>query len=322
MSRRKQLLIAGSLIAVAILIWCFFASRRISDERVADFTFSQEKQIAIPSTSRAQEKSRREVINGILSVLGTPITFYGKVVDQHGYPVPNATVNYTALDKFDTSGSQYQGKSDTEGNFSVTNIGGAALEVGVRKEGYYPIYGKSNSSFAYGMEADSERKEPPTKANPAVFVLQKMGATEPLIQVGGGQIDVSKTGIPLNVDFATGRGGQGNLQIESWIDDSAQPRFDWRYRLSVPGGGIVERKGQFNFEAPSDGYQPSVEVNMPADTEQWSSDVLKEYFAKLPDGRYARFSIEFYAGDRNFVVFKSYLNPKIGSRNLEFDPKR
>jgi hypothetical protein len=53
-----------------------------------------------------------------------------------------------------------------------------------------------------------------------------------------------------------------------------------------------------------------------------SARPTKEYFAKLPDGRYARFSIKFYAGNRNFIVFESYLNPKSGSRNLEFDPQK
>jgi hypothetical protein len=48
----------------------------------------------------------------------------------------------------------------------------------------------------------------------------------------------------------------------------------------------------------------------------------KKYFARLPNGRYARFSIKFYAGDRNFIVFESYLNPKPGSRNLEFDSQK
>ena len=60
---------------------------------------------------------------------------------------------------------------------------------------------------------------------------------------------------------------------------------------------------------------------MSANAERWSSDVPKQYFAKLPNGTYARFSTEFYAGDRNFIVFESYLNPRPGSRNLEFDPQ-
>jgi len=72
-----------------------------------------------------------------------------------------------------------------------------------------------------------------------------------------------------------------------------------------------------------DGYQSSIEVNMPADIKEWASDVAKSYFAELPDGTYARFSINLYVGrgkERNFVVLESYVNPVPGDRNLEYDP--
>jgi hypothetical protein len=124
------------------------------------------------------------------------------------------------------------------------------------------------------------------------------------------------------IDTATGKKGQGDLQIESWIGDSSQRRFDWRYRLSVPGGGLIERRGPFDFEAPTEGYQPNVDISVSANAEKWSSDVSKSYFAKFPDGRYARVSINLYPGKRNFVVLESYLNPQPGSRNLEFDPAK
>jgi protocatechuate 3,4-dioxygenase beta subunit len=52
---------------------------------------------------------RKEVVEKIQRSLATPITFYGKVVDQNGDPVPDATINYNSLDKFDAPGSQYQG---------------------------------------------------------------------------------------------------------------------------------------------------------------------------------------------------------------------
>ena len=49
----------------------------------------------------------------------------------------------------------------------------------------------------------------------------------------------------------------------------------------------------------------------------------KDYFAKLPDGRYARFLIRFYPRQqRNFVVMESYVNPNPGDRNLEFDARK
>jgi hypothetical protein len=244
------------------------------------------------------------------------------VIDQNGDPVPNANVRYGTIDKFDADGSHYNDNSDANGNFSVNGIRGAVLTVGVWKDGYYIIDGKSTGAFAYGIGPDSTRKEPPTKENPAVFALQRMGATEPLIRVSSRQIDVPGTGQSMNIDLVTGRIGQGHLQVVSWIGDSKQRPFDWRFQLSVPGGGLVERKGQFDFEAPVEGYQPAIEVSMAANAEQWTSRLTKEYFAKLGDGKYARFSIRFYAGDRNFVVFESYVNPTPGSRNLEFDPKK
>jgi hypothetical protein len=276
---------------------------------------------ASPSGQR-DEAHRRETVAKIITVLGTPIEFYGKVVDQNGDPISEANVDYGTIDKFDANGSNYRGRSAEDGNFSISGIKGAVLTVGVQKEGYYNIHGKSDAAFAYGVGPDATRKEPPTKGNPAVFVLQKKGPAEPLIRSGGGQIDIPRTGEPLFIDLATGKPGRGDLQIEAWIGNSSQPRFDWRYRLSIPGGGLVERNGQFDFEAPSDGYESFVEINMPANAGRWSSDVPKQYFAKLPNGTYARFSTEFYAGNRNFIVFESYLNPKSGSRNLEFDPQK
>jgi Carboxypeptidase regulatory-like domain len=134
-----------------------------------------------------------------------PITFYGKVIDQNGDPVPGATVNYTAMDKFDAPGSQYEGKSDANGFFSISGIGSAALSVGVRKGGYYMIHGKSAGAFAYGVGPDSTRSEPPTKDNPAIFVLQKMGIAEPLIPLSTGGIKVPKNGTPVSIDLATGQ---------------------------------------------------------------------------------------------------------------------
>ena len=274
-----------------------------------------------PQTVDTVEGRQNEAVAKVEAIFATPIIFYGKVVDQNGHPISHARAEFDVIDKFFESGSKYQRESDANGLFTISGIKGSVLTVVVAKEGYYYIHGKSNGSFGYGMGPDTTRKEPPTKDDPAVFVLQKMGSAETLIRRGGGQIDISRTGQPLGIDLLTGRAGGGDLEIQTWIGDSSKQRFDWLYRLSVPGGGLVERKGQFDFEAPESGYQPAIEVKMPASGEQWSKRPKKEYFAKLADGRYARFSIRFYAGNRNFVVFESYLNPKAGSRNLEFDSK-
>jgi hypothetical protein len=334
---RKSLLVVGGLALLAAVLWLWSrAAPQSVRPKIAGGPKPPSPQQALyspinPVISKAsssaeirriQAERRQETAGRILGILATPITFYGKVIDQNGDPIADASVDYGTIDKFDADGSNYRGKTDTNGYFSVSGIQGAVLTVGVSKTGYYNIHGKSDGAFAYGVGPDSTRKEPPTKDRPAVFVLQKMGVTEPLVRVSSRQINIPATGQPTSIDLTTGRTGRGNVQLESWIGDSSQRRFDWWYRLSVPGGGLIERQGQFEFEAPVEGYQASIETSMAASADKWSSDVNKSYFARLADGRYARFSINFYPGKRNFVVLESYVNPTPGDRNLEFDPKK
>jgi hypothetical protein len=326
---RGKILTAGLLVLVAAVLWWWLGSSSKQKHPGAvpptGESFPSAASVVpehTPQTINTVEARQNEAVAKVEAIFATPITFYGKVIDQNGHPVSSARAEFDVIDNFFESGSKYQRESDAVGLFTISGIKGSVLTVAVTKEGYYYIHGKSNGSFGYGMGADTTRREPPTKDNPSVFVLQKRGSSEPLIRADGGQINVPRTGRPLNVDLETGRAGRGDLQIETWIGDSTQQRFDWRYRLSVPGGGLVERNGQFDFQVPEDGYQPVIEVKMPASGEQWSKRPKKEYFARLADGRYARFSIRFYAGNRNFVVLESYLNPKSGNRNLEFDPRK
>src|SRR5438552_1090628 len=65
-----------------------------------------------PSIQQAQAARRKAAVENILGALATPITFYGKVIDQNGDPVSNANVKYGTIDRFDAEGSHYNGKSD------------------------------------------------------------------------------------------------------------------------------------------------------------------------------------------------------------------
>lgn len=280
-------------------------------------------------TAPIAEAGRKESVAKIIAALSTPIAFYGRVVDQNGNPVADAEVDYGAINKFDANGSDYTGKSDKNGNFSKTGIAGAVLTVGVRKEGYYNIHGMSDAAFAYGVGPDATRKEPPTADNPAIFMLQKMGATEPLMHLTSRQYKVSKTGEPMEVDLSTGKQvslGQGSIRFERRANDEKKDehgRFDWNVRVTIPGGGLMEREGQFAFEAPGTGYNPGAEINMPASLgEQWRYMVNKDYFVRTRAGQFARINLQIYAGHDNSIVMESFVNPNPASRNLEFDPTK
>jgi hypothetical protein len=272
-----------------------------------------------------EQAARRQIVGMVESMLNTPIVLHGKVVDQHGNPVPKARIGYGLLDKFNESGSTGHQFADAQGNFTISGVRGAVIGVSASKEGYYKIHNVSNQSFAYGYGTDAYTKPPPTKENPAVLVLHKMGVMEPLVFNEYRSFMIQKDGTPVLVDLASGTpSSSGQFKVEAWTKEKlpgGSKYFDWKCRLSVPGGGLIERKGAFDFEAPADGYRESDEILMPKDAEGWNSQVEKEYFLRLADGRYARIRFRMIAGGHHFFNMESYLNPKTGSRNLEFDPK-
>lgn len=275
-----------------------------------------------PSSSTDEAKTNA-VIDKVVRAYQTPIAFYGRVVDQTGEPVSGASVTYAPIYDLLSNTASYTGISGAQGYFDIENIQGIALSVGVRREGYYSIKGKSANTFAYGIGTDAYRKAPPTKENPAIFVLHKMGTTEPLVRAEQ-SARIPKDGTPVTVNLMTGRlSPNGNLRVEAWTEAPEGGRkFTWRCRVTVPGGGLADRTGQFEFEAPEDGYEESVEFGMRHDAEQWTSDQQRDYFVKLPDGRFARINFRMIVGGNHYFVLESFLNPKPGSRNLEYDPKQ
>ena len=322
---KKSRIVFGICFAVFIptLIWWLIHPSQVAEQPLSiPRQSSAATNAIIPQKQQENLETRRQVVAAIESALNAPITFYGKVVDQNGSPVPFARAAYGLLDKFNESGSNGHVDADANGFFTIQGVRGAAIGVNVSKSGYYQIHKVSDQYFSYGSGGDSMSKPPPPRDNPAVFVLQKMGEPVSLIFVSSRQVDVPRAGQSVSINLAGEQAVEGNLQMSSWIGDSNQRPFDWRYQLSIPGGGLIERKAQFDFEAPNANYQSTVEINMAADAEQWNNRLTKEYFAKLGDGRFARFSVRFYPGNRNFVVLESYLNPTPGSRNLEFDPAK
>jgi hypothetical protein len=259
------------------------------------------------------------------AAFNTPINFWGKVVDEKGNPVPGALAKMGAADQPLKTGTQYERTTDANGLFSVTGAKGLSLSVNVSKAGYYQT-DRSRGHISYFYP--SGNKVPlPTQNNPAVFEIRKMGDAVPLV-VKGISKPISKAGTPIGINLESGKlvsDGQEDLKIQCWTNDqtkNAEGQYDWKCRISVPGGGLIERKDNFAFEAPADGYQPSDEIVMSQTAEKWNPQASRQYFVKLSDNLYARIEFEMVAGGDHFFSIKSYLNPTPGSRNLEYDPAK
>lgn len=265
----------------------------------------------------------------------TPITFYGKVLDQHHQPVVDALVKLAANDKpLGGHASEYERKTDKDGLFSITGIRGLTLAAEVSKPGYLqlpPDDKKVTSSglFEYSVSDVSVRGAYlPDRANPTIFVLYKPGPLAPLVRIGEKNFRIARDGTPLLISLD----GQNNHQIvlRCWTKDLGRPegqnKYDWNFEIKVPNGGLLTRKDAFAFEAPTEGYKANDTINMPATLPfgagGWDSNVDRAYFIRFDDQTFARVNLTMVAGGDHFAVVESYYNPQPGSRNLEYDPTK
>ena len=270
---------------------------------------------------RAIEAERQKKLADARKMWETPITFYGKVVDEKGTPISGASVSFSITDTSRSGGSDYYRKSDAQGLFSLKGVKGYAVDVAATKDGYYD-WGKGvRQSF---LSSGGEKPLPTDPNNPAIFTLRKKGEAAALIYKGK-TFNIPTEGTPYELDLKRGvavSGGEGHIKMECWAGDLKTRPFDWRCRITVPDGGLVrvDPEELFPFEAPEDGYEPFDEINMPAALrDRWLSQVRKRYYLKLKDGNYAMFNIRVVLGGlKPFVETTWYLNPS-GSRNLEYD---
>lgn len=246
-----------------------------------------------------------------------PISFYGKVVDESSNAVAGADITF-GWSEFPTEAGARRAttKSDAIGFFSLQDKRGPALDIWVNKEGYYASHG-GQKGFSY-MNGDFS----PDPQNPVVFSLRKKGTpAEGLLGVKRND-RIPRDGTPVSFNLATGAtstGETGNLVVRCWTEDQGKrsgEKYDWRCVLAVPGGGVVRTNEEFAFLAPESGYEPSFEINMPADRPDWNSQVDLKFYYRLTDGRYGRMTFSMIAGGQHFCMIDSVLNPT-GSRNLE-----
>ena len=265
----------------------------------------------------------------MLDAMQGPIEFYGKVVDENSNAVAGAGVtfewnDFTARGYRDGATTQ----SDTNGLFSLRGKQGWGMSVSVGKEGYYGTH-DSKQNFEFG-KVNASAKHLPDPQRPVVFTLRKMGKGVELVSadfpLGMGQVpQLRRDGTPIEIDMFKGGAaptGTGQLKLEFWSDATNRNArsYNWKLKLSVPGGGLVETKEEFPFQAPETGYHLPLVIDMPATNKTWINELRTKYYVRLADGKFGRVEIEFLAFN-GVVRVHSVVNPS-GSRNLEPIPPK
>ncbi|MFZ4774283.1 MAG: carboxypeptidase-like regulatory domain-containing protein [Terrimicrobiaceae bacterium] len=258
-----------------------------------------------------------------------PISFYGKVIDQNGQPVQGAKIRFQWTDTSLAGTTEKLGESDAKGLFSLQNEKGKNLGVYVSKDNYHAIgHGRGNFEYAAFFEPNYID---PDSSRPVVFNLVKKIAAEPLV-VGNTIKKLSYDRGEYFYDLLRGtlsqhRPNEVGLKFTITRSQTAQGQaFDWTW--AVEGIHIAVRVTDEEFPqlAPDDKYVPSWDIDQKATTEHFQRQAHVQFYLRTEGGCHGRVALGLSHPNAREVgptlSVKSFLNPKPGSRNLEFDPAK
>ena len=254
-----------------------------------------------------------------------PQDFYGRIIDQYNQPVEGVTAIGTLMQiqGMDTATRKetHTTASDKNGDFEFTGLQGWQLGVVVKKEGYEMGQGA-------GVYQAPNAQDKTSPAERAIFKIWKHKSAEPMVVV---KLDdnIPCDGNAVDYNLLTGkRAHNGDLTVKLTrhpVNITSGKPFDWTLEIAVPSGGLIEQSDPYPNEAPAEGYQSPVTIDMPAKSATWSGHLNRSYYFKSQGGKiYGHITIEIYADFQPPPTTFSaliYANPA-GSRNLEFDPAK
>jgi len=266
----------------------------------------------------------------------SPMDAYGKVIDQNGQPVAGAKVHgYLSFESTDDR-EEHDTKTDEHGRFNFLGLHGKNLDTVPEKAGY-----EYNIRLAV-------RRPPnyvPDPNHPLIFTMWKLRGGEPMWYA-------DTKGLPYWYSFFQSNGSPARINLRTCRDDKyvsernarGERHYDlemalhldepiktnanrvlfcnWSATIGITNGGLVEIPTNtiYPYEAPVEGYQPSLTLNFPTNMVGWTDQFKKRFYFKSENGKtYGRIKIEMNNWGR--LNLEIYANPG-GSRNLEFDPSK
>lgn len=257
---------------------------------------------------RAADRSRQAVEEQLKGLFDQAFDVRGIVVDTKGSPIRGAEVTVSGIQFYDR-GETRKVATNESGHFEALGLRGGAVRATAAKDGYYSIASSSMSSLDAAWKSGGAvrlvLKEP---INPVE--LARIGFRSPL----------GKSYLQLpNLKVSADQPHHFVVDLSSARTDLSQRRgYHWEVKLAAPGGGLAERKEQFDFVAPETGYVSDVGYMQPADGETWRSRFEQDYFVSFSNGQFGRIRVSASVTSSSpQVTIGGYVNPTPGDRNLE-----
>jgi hypothetical protein len=261
---------------------------------------------------------------GLAKLNDNEVVFYGRVIDQFGSPVPDATVSGIVQVNNGTRVGTDRMSTTTDGNglFTISGYKGKNLGIQVAQSGY--IMATTNTSFIYSYLWPESQRYVPDSSNPTIIKMWKLQKAEPLVGLNK-DYKLQYTDAPINFDLLAGKivPAGGDLKITVHRPDgiiSQQHPQNWSIQIEVVNGGLIETSGResaVTFTAPDGIYQPSGDFG----NDSGSDVTQRALFIQSRNGQiYSKLGFSFRINnkpdDLMYVSFSGVANTN-GSRNWE-----
>lgn len=342
MKKLRWVLIVVLLVVIALLFWRWWSptSAPSSTEAASPPASASAPKApsappspapATPVAATTPPTSKHEQMTNLLgSANHKAIEFYGEVVDQQGTPLRGVGVYASVIynSGLKAGVDKKQTETDAAGLFTISGMKGRTLGIGLAKAGYE--YGGEHGPFQFTeLVLEAERYHPDPK-NPVVFVMYKLQGAEPIIYGNGRGFDLPPDGTPVRIDLTTGKkvaaGGDMIITLQQPMAQPGQWLKHYPWTAQITAAGLFESTEQLMYLAPARDYVSTLTYGQKGDERIQENRVQMRFFVRTADGRYARVQMSITSGsnpDRgSHVGLTWWLNPKPGSRNLEFDPAK
>lgn len=332
---RRLLFAIGTLVACLLAWWLMRSPKRTEEQATgkSDQLRSAVASTKTPKTGLADEKPAKEMEADYIKLNDRQIEFYGKAVDQHGNPVPDAEVIGGVLTArgFNASVGEYRTRTDTEGKFQFKGLVGASLGIAIRKAGYeQDLRGGAGNDFKFSLMYGSKNVHRPAPDRPVIFNMWKLAGPEPMVEVRKFW-GIESDGRIYTLDLVAGKKqesadavGDFRLRLFRPKGVSLGDKYDWSFTLEGIGGGLIEIADRFPYLAPESGYQAKCELNFQSAATNWVGEASKQFYFSSRNGKvYGRLQVRINPNYQQgpVVDVRGYVNPS-GSRNLEWDSSK
>jgi hypothetical protein len=247
----------------------------------------------------------------------------GLVQDEEGHPIPGASVRFVSGLHTGPAGPARSIPSGADGTFSIVGDPGIAITVEASHPDYLWIAESAAHIYAagypFGTSGDSG-----TESRVTLVLRKKLSSTGAKL-TRKAKFELSNQSPEVCFDFDTG-GTQFppqtglhtigfRLETTHVQNGPFTERFPWKVVVYAVNGRLQPRHDERLYEAPLEGYSPTLSIEFPPDFDMWDYVVERSFFVRFDDHTFAMFTLRINA-DTFRGEFTNALHNPSGSRNL------